>query len=197
MKTFTFVSFAVALAVLSGCATQQGAFNTATPQAGCASLVGATVAPSLIGVPSGTATVESAVWKAAEPIKVAERGPTPAALITPATPDYCQVLGRIAPLDPKAPNIQFQVNLPQQWNGRSVQFGGGGFNGVLINALSLVPAGLYDKPAPLAQGYVTYGTDSGHQNKPGEPPQTFALNDEALLNFSHASYKKGETWPWS
>jgi hypothetical protein len=43
---------------------------------------------------------------------------------------------------------------------------------------------------PLAQGYVTYGTDSGHQNKPGEPPQAFALNDEALVNFAHASYKK-------
>jgi len=71
-----------------------------------------------------------------------------------------------------------------------VQYGGGGFNGTLINALSMIPAAPFDQPVPLSQGYVTYGTDSGHQNKPGEPPQTFALNDEALTNFAHASYKK-------
>jgi feruloyl esterase len=105
-------------------------------------------------------------------------------------PAHCRVQGAIAPLDPKAPDIQFQINLPLQWNGRSVQYGGGGFNGVLINGLSLLPSALYDGPVPLTQGYVTYGTDSGHQNKPGEPPQAFALNDEALLNFAHASYKK-------
>src|SRR4029079_9277307 len=68
--------------------------------------------------------------------------------------------------------------------------GGGGFNGVLISGLSLLPAAPYDNPSPLAQGFVTDGTDSGHQNQPGQPPQTFALNDEALLNFAHASYKK-------
>ena len=37
---------------------------------------------------------------------------------------------------------------------------------------------------------MTVGTDSGHQNRPDQPPQAFALNDEALLNFAHASYKK-------
>jgi feruloyl esterase len=40
------------------------------------------------------------------------------------------------------------------------------------------------------QGFVTYGTDSGHQNAPGVPLQAFALNDEALVNFADASYKK-------
>ena len=123
-------------------------------------------------------------------LSVAERGPTPAATITPAAPQYCKVLGRIAPVDPKAPPIQFQVNLPTQWNGRSVQFGGGGFNGVLITGLTLLPAAPYEKPSALAQGFVTVGTDSGHQNQPNQPPQVFALNDEALLNFAHASYKK-------
>ena len=37
---------------------------------------------------------------------------------------------------------------------------------------------------------MTYGTDSGHETKPGEPPQLFAANDEAFVNFAHASYKK-------
>ena len=36
------------------------------------------------------------------------------------------------------------------------------------------------EPSPLARGFVTYGTDLGHETKPGEPPQVFALNDKAL-----------------
>jgi feruloyl esterase len=143
-----------------------------------------------IGLPSAGATIESATLVSATSLSIAERGPTPAARISPPTPAFCRVLGQLPPLDPKAPPIKFQVNLPLKWNGRSVQYGGGGFNGVLINAQGLLPAARFDKPTPLAAGYVTVGTDSGHQNAPGVPLQTFALNDEALVNFAHASYKK-------
>jgi feruloyl esterase len=189
MIRFTAWTAAALSALLAGCSTP-GLLVGADAKSGCAALAGTTIAPALIGLPSGAATIDSAAWTAASPLAVAERGPTPAATITPAAPDYCKVLGKIAPIDPKAPNIVFQVNLPAQWNGRSVQYGGGGFNGVLINALGLVPAAPYDKPSPLAQGFVTVGTDSGHQNQPNQPPQVFALNDEALVNFAHASYKK-------
>jgi hypothetical protein len=161
----------------------------ADPAATCAGLA-APIAASAIGIPSGAASIDSAALMPATALAVAERGPSPSARITPVTPAYCRVLGRIAPIDAGAPPILFQVNLPLQWNGRSVQYGGGGFNGVLITGLSLLPAGRFDRPTPLAQGYITYGTDSGHQNQPNQPPQAFALNDEALLNFAHASYKK-------
>ena len=100
------------------------------------------------------------------------------------------MLGQIAPSDPNAPPIKFQVNLPVEWNGRSLQYGGGGFNGVLITGLTLPPAYPFGAPSPLARGFVTYGTDSGHETKPGEPPQVFALNDEAFENFAHRSYKR-------
>ena len=80
--------------------------------------------------------------------------------------------------------------MPVEWNGRSLQYGGGGFNGVLITGLALPPASPFGTPSPLARGFVTYGTDSGHETKPGEPPQLFALNDEAFENFAHRSYKK-------
>src|ERR1700722_8365714 len=119
-----------------------------------------------------------------------ERAPTPSARIAPANPSFCKVLGHIEPTDPKAPPIRFEVNLPVEWNGRSGQYGGGGLNGTLIPALGLPPAYPFDKPSPLARGFVTYGTDSGHETKPGEPPQIFALNDEAFENFAHRSYKK-------
>jgi feruloyl esterase len=174
---------------LAGCAST-GVLTAADPKAGCASLAGSTVAADLIGLPSGAARVTSATWVSASKLSVAERGPTPAATITPALPDHCRLLGSIAPLDPAAPPINFQLNLPENWNGRSVQYGGGGFNGTLITGLSLLPAARFDEAAPLARGYATYGTDSGHQTQPGQPPQAFALNDEALVNFAHASYKK-------
>lgn len=196
---------AAAAATLAGCSWMSSKPDSTPATAGatapmrnvadtCRSLAGQIIEPGQIGasakLASGPARIDSASWQSAAPIAVAERGPTPAALITPATPAYCKVLGQIAPVDLKAPPIQFQINLPAQWNGRSVQYGGGGFNGTLITGLGLLPAGRFDQPAPLAQGFVTYGTDSGHQTKPGEAPQAFALNDEAALNFFHASYKK-------
>lgn len=200
MRTQPF-QFAATLAVALGSAALLGACGTASPRsagivtlgadpAAACSALAAPVPASAIGLPSGAASIDSATLMAATPLAVAERAPSPAARITPETPAYCRVLGRIAPIDLAAPAIQFQVNLPLQWNGRSVQYGGGGFNGVLISGTGLVAAARFDRPSPLAQGYVTYGTDSGHQNQPGQPPQAFALNDEALVNFAHASYKK-------
>lgn len=178
-----------ALAALAGC-TAGGPLSGADPAAGCAALARAVVPPSAIGLPSGAARIDTATFVAASPLEVAERGPTPAATIRPALPDHCRLVGRIGPVDPAAPDIRFQLNLPVRWNGRSVQYGGGGFNGVLIPATGLVPAARHDAPAPLAQGYATAGTDSGHENRPGQPPQAFAANDEALVNFAHAAYKK-------
>ena len=185
----THLLWITALATLSACSNPGALRAGSDAAAGCASLT-SPIAAAKIGLPSSGATIDSAALVAPSALSVAERGPTPAATITPAAPQYCKVLGRIAPVDPAAPPILFEVNLPTQWNGRSVQYGGGGFNGVLITGLTLLPAAPYDKPSPLAQGFVTVGTDSGHQNQPGQPPQVFALNDEALLNFAHASYKK-------
>jgi feruloyl esterase len=172
------LSLAAAM-LLVGCASQ-GVLTRGDARAGCASLVGASIG----------AAVESATLVDPAALSINERAPFPGAAINPATPEYCKVLGAIAPSDPKAPPIKFEVNLPSAWNGRSVQYGGGGFNGVLITGLGLVPAAPYERPSPLAQGFVTVGTDSGHQNQPNQPPQAFALNDEALVNFAHASYKK-------
>ncbi len=154
---------------------------TGDPAATCSDLIRPT---------DNVVRVDSASMIAPTPLAVAERGPTPAARVTPANPEFCKVLGQIAPSDPNAPPIKFQVNLPVEWNGRSLQYGGGGFNGVLITGLALPPAHPFGAPSPLAQGFVTYGTDSGHETKPGEPPQVFALNDEAFENFAHRSYKR-------
>jgi Tannase and feruloyl esterase len=187
------LALASALAAFLGACSAPGPLLGTNAQAACEALTGSVVEASRINGPGhvgGAATVLSASFHAATALTVAERGPTPAATITPALPQHCKVLGRIASADPRAEVINFQVNLPTQWNGKSVQFGGGGFNGVLINAQGLVPGAPYDKAAPLAQGYATVGTDSGHQNKPNVPPMVFAQNGEMLVNFAHAAYPK-------
>jgi hypothetical protein len=150
----------------------------------------AAVCGALTSAGASTTSIDAAALVDAQPLAVADKGPTPASRISPATPTFCRVLGHIEPGDPKAPPIRFQLNLPLRWNGRSVQYGGGGFNGVLITGVGLPPATPFDAPSPLARGFVTCGTDSGHESKPGEAPQLFAANDEAFVNFAHASYKK-------
>jgi feruloyl esterase len=183
------IACAAALLALAGCAAPAGALMGADAKVGCAKLV-ATIDAEKIGLPTRGARIESATLIAPGAFAVAERGPTPASTITPATPEYCKLLGHITPVDPQAPPILFQINLPTAWNGRSVQYGGGGFNGTVITGLGLLPAASYDQPAPLALGFATYGTDSGHAAVAGQPLQAFALNDEAFVNFAHAAYKK-------
>ena len=161
----------------------------ANPEQTCGALTGQVPAEA-IAVESGPAIIDSAAIVPAASFAVADRAPNPAARITPVTPSFCKVLGHIEPITPAAPKITFQINLPLDWNGRSVQYGGGGFNGALVTGLGLPPAHPFDRASPLAQGFVTYGTDSGHQTKPGEESQAFAASDEAFANFAHLSYKK-------
>jgi hypothetical protein len=146
----------------------------------CAALAGRSIEAKLIGFPSGTATITSA---AIEQVQA-----------SPLTPDrnvnYCKALGEIAPRDGAAPPIRFEVNLPENWNRKAVQYGGGGFNGVLITGLDPLRDARLDSPVPVARGFATWGTDSGHDNAKLPEIQAFALNDEALENFAFAAYKK-------
>lgn len=144
------------------------------PAAQCAVMAGTTIPASRISLPTRGAKVTSA-----------------ALLTTPVTGTYCQVTADIHPVDKAAPAIKLQVNLPQTWNHRSMLFGGGGANGTVVTGLGQVPAGPATGPTPLAQGYVTYGSDSGHQAGPATSRDgRFGLNDEALRNFAGDALKK-------
>ena len=90
-----------------------------------------------------------------------------------------------------APPIRYAVNLPLQWNGRALHSGGGGLNGVVITAPGNKASGRFDpipldRPYPISLGYVTFGSDSGHQN----PDTTFMRSDEALRNWGGDELKK-------
>lgn len=94
---------------------------------------------------------------------------------------YVQLYGEIYPVDPEAPNIEFSVVLPYEWNGKSMHFGGGAYNGSIPNLLGNTSFGT---TSPFKLGYVCFGSDSGHQASSANDA-TFALNDEALLNWGH------------
>lgn len=151
----------------------------------CPDLTSLRILAATIALPSRGATIESARVEAPAKRTVGSNG-----AVTPASPEYCKVIGTISPVDPAAPLITFQVNLPITWNGKALQFGGGGFNGTLVTGLGPALDASPAMPTPLAQGYATFGTDSGHQVASLSEPQAFALNDEALENFAYASYKK-------
>src|SRR5689334_9429484 len=57
----------------------------------------------LVGPADNAVKIDSAAIVAPSPLAVAERGATPAGRVTPANPEFCKVLGQIAPTDPNAP----------------------------------------------------------------------------------------------
>jgi hypothetical protein len=164
------------------------------PRADCSALVEMQIPASVIGLPSGGAAITSAVVVGATPQTIQEER------VVLAIPEYCRVLGSIAPVDPAAPPINFQVNLPTAWNGKILQFGGSGFNGIIPVALTTAPERgpeslPPDAPYALSRGFVVYGSDSGHQGRggPGAPPgagTAWLTNREALENFAYAQMKK-------
>ena len=134
----------------------------------CAALAGLEVNAKAIDLPTTGAVVTEALW-----------------VQTPAN-GQCRIKGSIRPVDPAAPVIGFQVNLPSNWNDRALQMGGGGLNGSLVTGLTPYRNQPPGQATPLEQGFVTLGSDGGHQGGGG----AFALNDEALLNYGQQSIKK-------
>ena len=101
-----------ALLVAGGCANTVPAPPSAPTS--CAGLNGFAMAPQTIGLPTTGAVVTSAVVVPAAGTGVA------------AVAEYCKVLGDINPVDPTAPKLKCQVNLPSTWNGKALMIGGGG-----------------------------------------------------------------------
>lgn len=172
---------ALGLAACGGSDNNDGNVNAASTQAAmtCAQLAGMTIPASGIGLATTGAAVTSATVVAA-----AGSGAS-------AVGEYCRVLGDINPVDASAPKIKFQVNLPENWNRKAMMFGGGGYDGTIATGMANVPAGPTDKQVPLGRGYVTFGSDSGHQaNANGSRDGSFGANDEALRNFAGDAIKK-------
>jgi feruloyl esterase len=174
---------AQAATLLLATAASASSFGAATlppgQQAACERLMGFVVPASEIGLPTSGALVT-----AVKPVAASGTGAA-------ALPAYCEVTGKISPVDRSAPDIQFKVALPVHWNDKVVMFGGGGFDGTIPDVAGNVPDGPLDKPVPLGRGYATFASDSGHQaNALASQDGRFGLSDEALRNFGGDALKK-------
>ena len=122
--------------------------------------VGNSIPVSAIGEPVGSVNLGPPRW------------------VDNANGGYGVVEGQILPVDPRGKPINFRVALPASWARRGLQLGGGGMNGVIPNVTG----------PDLAQGFATYGSDSGHQA--GGGGNDWALNEEAMKNLGYMQMKK-------
>ncbi|MDC0067388.1 tannase/feruloyl esterase family alpha/beta hydrolase [Gammaproteobacteria bacterium] len=84
--------------------------------------------------------------------------------------DHCMITGRIEK------EINFELLLPQDWNGKFVMGGGGGFVGSVVNTAWFYGA--------VKSGYATVGTDTGHVGHAIDAG--WALNNPRRIeNFGH------------
>jgi pimeloyl-ACP methyl ester carboxylesterase len=160
----------------AACVTARAADAPIRLAANCASLKGFTIPAAAIALPTRGAIVESAVAvRASAPRNV--------------DGDFCKVKGIIRNATASTAVFEFEVNLPDEWNGRALQMGGGGYDGSLVTALGPYTLQLPGEETPLRRGYVTLGSNGGHRGGRGFDGR-FGLDDEALLNFGKESVKK-------
>jgi len=114
---------------------------------------------------------------------------------------YCDVRGYVTTNNPGPNQVNFELGLPTEWNGRFLFIGTGGFAGsfdfgaVLLDLLHPFP--LQDE---VSAGFATAITDTGHQGTGDFPflDGSWALNDLAkqndwLFRSVHVSTVTGKT----
>jgi pimeloyl-ACP methyl ester carboxylesterase len=143
----------------------------------CTALQGFSMPPSAIGLPTSGAVVQSAVV-----VGTSEQGNL--------NGDFCKVTGVVKPQHAGSSNLEFEVNLPLSWNRRALQIGGGGYDGTLVTGLAPFTMQPPNTDTPIKQGYVTLGSDGGHRAAGPGFDGSFALDQEALVNYGKESVKK-------
>ena len=137
----------------------------------CAALAGSAVPASAFALSTSGATAAAATVVAAD--------------AATGTGEYCKVTGQVNATQATDPPIKFQVNLPSQWNTKALQFGGAGFNGVVVTGTGNFQQAPTGAKTALARNYLTYGSDSG-----STPDGSFGLNAQALANYGGESVKR-------
>ena len=97
-------------------------------------------------------------------------------------PAYCEVTALITPV--AGSKITAVYRLPENWNGRMLGLGGGGWAGNLFVSLPLTGPGRAASVG-LPRGYATAQTDGGHAS-PFTPDASWTRNNPvAVTDFSH------------
>ena len=133
-------------------------------------------------LPGITLEITTAEWKPAgsSPPAANPNAPPPPIKL----PAYCRVDGvidRRTGADGKPYGIGFAINLPDDWNGRFFQQGGGGLNGSVAFPLGAQAAGTL--PA-LLRGFAVVTTDTGHAGS-NAFDAAFMLEQQAALDFAY------------
>src|SRR5579863_8429052 len=89
----------------------------------CASLQEFSIPASAVGLPNAGALVQAAVF-----VSASETGNI--------NGDFCKVTGIVKPHNAGSPKLEFELNLPATWNRRTLQMGGGGYDGSLVTGLT-------------------------------------------------------------
>ncbi len=176
----------LSLSLMIGVAGLDAAHAQGDLRQACETFAGIDVPRRAISLRTSEITVTSAVQVPASSRTTDDSGD-----IVLELPSHCRLQGEIGPVDPDAPPVRFNVNLPDDWNGKALHSGGGGLGGTLNTAPGQKAFGRfdpqpYDDTYPLTEGYVTFGGDDGHPRGDVE----FIYNDEALRNWAGDSLKK-------
>ena len=92
---------------------------------------------------------------------------------TATVPGHCRIEGTIAP------EVAFQVNLPDHWNRRFYMFGNGGYAGETADSAPRDAV----RDRALSAGFATGWTNTGHDAR-REPLGSFAVNQAKLVDYA-------------
>ncbi|WP_018609594.1 tannase/feruloyl esterase family alpha/beta hydrolase [Uliginosibacterium gangwonense] len=173
-----------ALGTLAALACYAAQAASAKPQEACAALLSASAPNVRIDVAEYLASGQGA--------QDAQSALTGASGGNSALPAHCRVQGIIEArtgADGKPYGINFELRMPDDWQGRFIFQGGGGLDGFLAPALGKIPVrGATANPA-LTRGYAVVSMDGGHQ---GLGPE-FAHDQQARLDYAYAAIGKVTT----
>ena len=174
---FAFRALALAPLLILNLAAQPGGTQGSAPvAAACAAL-------KQLQVPGVALTVTKSEWIPAGAAPPAFPGAGPS---TTKLPAYCRldgVIGRRTGAAGVEYGIGFALALPENWNGRFLQQGGGGLNGSVAPPLGGPAAGA--EPG-LARGFAVGSTDTGHHGRGGFDA-SFMQDQQASLDFAYAA----------
>lgn len=166
----------------------------------------------LAAAPASAGTAPALTCPAVMNLKIANvqfLSATPVAA-TQTLPAYCNAVGVIGKYvskqDPQHDTygIVFELNLPNSWNGRFEQQGGGGLDGSVTSPIG-------EAGTELSQGWAVAASDGGHENAPGNgytPPAGvtwndqdnnaggtghFAVDEQARINYGYNSVQQTTT----
>lgn len=141
-------------------------------------LTGLLLLGALAGSGDAFAAPGAAACIALETVSIPNTVITKAEYVTAASGHYCEIEATVAP------QHDVRIRLPDAWQGRYVQWGGGGFDGN-ITPLDMPGRQMTVGRVPTAEGFAVAASNGGHRSS-DYPLATFAADRTLTLSYSVA-----------